>query len=77
MILLGTIMLVLPSLVFWLTLFRQNLFLCSGDRAALSQEERLNGIPAKEWLKEFGAEELDEIENCLRELRKAKKKKLS
>jgi hypothetical protein len=43
----------------------------------LPVEERLKGIPAKERLNGLSPEELDELENCLRELKKARKKKLS
>jgi hypothetical protein len=44
---------------------------------AVPAKDRLDGISAKERLKGLSPEELDEIENTLRELRKAKKKKLS
>jgi hypothetical protein len=44
---------------------------------AFPAKELLKAVPAKERLKGLSPEELDEIENTLRELRKAKKKKLS
>jgi hypothetical protein len=44
---------------------------------AIPAKEWMKAVPAKERLKGLSPEELDEIENTLRELRNAKKKKLS